>query len=475
MKKNKNLYNWYPKTTMQRIRFYLAYTLVLAAITVGCDDFVQVEIPQNQLIAQEVFEESATANAAMTDVYSKMRDAGILTGTSSGISCLIGNYADELTFYGGAQSHVQSFYDNSVLPLNSTVKNVWNSSYNQIYAVNAVVEGVSRAIKLPKAEKKQLKGEALLVRALLHFYLSNLFGPVPYIKTTDYKVNSRVPRNTVAEVYQLAALDLENAIELLEAEYKTEDRTRPNKFVAYALLARVKLYEGAWIEAANAASAVLNETGTYTFETNLDKIFLKGSTTTLWQFNPKKLGLNTNEGITFIFLNGPPSVSALTESLLNAFEPGDLRKTKWTRTVTNGTNSWTHPYKYKQRAATSTTVENSVILRTSEVYLIRAEARARAGELIGAKEDLNKIRNNAGLANTTAVTSQEILTAIHKERRVELFTEFGHRFFDLKREGKTNEVLGATKVGWTTAALLLPLPQDQLDLNPALEPQNQGY
>ena len=91
------------------------------------------------------------------------------------------------------------------------------------------------------------------------------------------------------------------------------------------------------------------------------------------------------------------------------------------------------------------------------------------------KEDLNKIRTRAGLANTSALTQVEILDAILQERRLELFTEFGHRFFDLKRYNKIQSVLSAAKTGWDTHDALFPIPQVELGLNPNLKPQNSGY
>ncbi|MNS80528.1 SusD family protein [compost metagenome] len=114
-------------------------------------------------------------------------------------------------------------------------------------------------------------------------------------------------------------------------------------------------------------------------------------------------------------------------------------------------------------------------MRLSEQYLIRAEVRAQQGDLIGAKEDLDAIRNRAGLPQTTAGTKQEILDAILQERRWELFTEYGHRFFDLKRSGKIDAVLSITKTGWNTTDVLFPLPQNELSINPNLLPQNSGY
>ena len=99
----------------------------------------------------------------------------------------------------------------------------------------------------------------------------------------------------------------------------------------------------------------------------------------------------------------------------------------------------------------------------------------RQGELIGAKNDLNLIRNTAGLANTTAVTVDEVLADIMAQRRFELFTEFGHRFFDLKRMGMLDAVLPETKSGWKDTDRLWPLPTSELTVNPNLNPQNPGY
>ena len=77
--------------------------------------------------------------------------------------------------------------------------------------------------------------------------------------------------------------------------------------------------------------------------------------------------------------------------------------------------------------------------------------------------------------DTTAVTLNELLHAILQERRVELFTEQGHRWFDLKRMGKAAEVLEAIKPNWKDTHILLPVPDKELTLNPNLLPQNEGY
>ena len=119
--------------------------------------------------------------------------------------------------------------------------------------------------------------------------------------------------------------------------------------------------------------------------------------------------------------------------------------------------------------------ENSVILRLSEIYLIRAEARLMQGNTGNAKEDLNIIRRRAGLIDNSSNIQSEIADAILKERRVELFLEYGNRWFDLKRTQRADAVLGAFKPGdWQSTDALYPIPLDEIRKAPQLT-QNQGY
>lgn len=455
--------------------YRLALLSALLLVLFGCSNFTDVDLPSSQLTSGNVFEDKVTANAAMIDIYSQIRDNGILTGYPTGISSQLGLYADELKFYGATASGPANFFNNSLLSTDSQIAALWNSSYNQIYASNAVLEGVRKAEQLPSENKQQLTGEALFVRGLIHFYLLNIFGSIPYISTTDYKANSVAVRMPEEEVYGLIEKDLELAITLLNKEYNGSNRVRPNKGTAQALLSRVYLYAEKWEEASNAASSVLNQTDLYIWPESLDTEFKKESKATIWQLMSNIEGANTYQGNVFIFTQGPPPASAVTENLVNAFSTGDMRKIKWLKAVSNGTSTWYHAYKYQQKSNTATSLEYSIVFRMAELYLVRAEARARTGDLIGAKEDLNKIRNLAGLGNTAAASSQEIIDAVIDERRLELFTEFGHRFFDLKRYDRLDQGLSPVKPQWKNTDRLLPLPNSELMLNPNLSPQNAGY
>ncbi|MBC5836707.1 RagB/SusD family nutrient uptake outer membrane protein [Flavobacterium muglaense] len=464
----KNIYS-------KNIGLLIVLGMITALYSSSCDSFVAVDLPNNQLTGVVVFQDPTTADAAMRNVYASLRDSGILTGSAFGLSYRLGCYADELDFYGSASNSTYDFYNNSLLPLNQAIKTYWNTTYNQVYAVNAVLEGITASTKIPKEDANRLKGEALFVRAFLHFYMVNLYGDVPYITTTDYQLNKSVSRKTTQEVYQLIISDLEAASTLLPENYYGSGRARPNKATVLALMARVYLYTEAWGEAANAASAVLNQTSLYTDEPDIKKVFLKGCKETIWQLTPNPEGKNTFEAASFTILAAPPANVALTESLVQSFSNTDLRKTAWIGSITNNTTRFYFAKKYSQYNPGSVSTEYSIIFRLAEIYLIRAEARAHQGETINALDDLNHVRQGAGLVPLNGLNQQQLLTAIMKERRWELFTEFGHRFFDLKRTGTLDAELEGSKLGWDSTDRLFPIPEDELSLNPNLLPQNTGY
>ncbi|MGJ8734685.1 MAG: RagB/SusD family nutrient uptake outer membrane protein [Cellulophaga sp.] len=217
----------------------------------------------------------------------------------------------------------------------------------------------------------------------------------------------------------------------------------------------------------------------HTLEPNVNKVFLKESQETLWQFKSGISIRNTLEGSVLIIQRVPTTEGyALTDNLLSAFEPNDLRRANWVGSVTstNGLETLHFAYKYKEPLINTRQpiLEYSIIFRLAEQYLIRAEARAYLDKIEDVQADLNVIRNRAGLGNTTANTMNGLLDAILQERRIELFTEYGQRWFDLKRTGKAANVLEPLKPNWQNTHILLPIPETELLANPNLT-QNDGY
>ena len=445
----------------------------LIFLVASCDSFVEVDPPQSEIVGEVIFEELGTANAALSALYTGAKDRVLLTGGFSGVGYLMGLYADELDYFASPGTFPGFFHTNSVLPTGSQVTSVWSNAYNLIYQANAIIEGIDNSNSLIQEDKNQIKGEALFIRACIHFYLVNMYGNVPYIATTDYRVNTVAERISLEDVYIHIISDLNEAKSLLTDEYVVGERIRVNKGTVSALLARTYLYMEDWDNAQMESTAVIDQ---YIWEPDVNKVFLKESTSAIWQLKPTLAGQNTAEAGIFIFDSAPPPNIALTNHVLGTFEPGDARRVNWIGEVTdiNTGTIYYHAFKYKERFGTST-LEYSVVFRLAEQYLIRAEARAQLGDISGSQQDLNMIRTRAGLGNTPAATTNDLLDAILKERQVELFTEQGHRWFDLKRMGKTDAVLSPIKLGWDATDVLLPIPESELLVNPNLLPQNDGY
>jgi hypothetical protein len=345
---------------------------------------------------------------------------------------------------------------------------------------------------LTAAVKQELIGETKFIRAFCNFYLVNIYGNIPLVTTTDYGKNAVLGQSPPEAVYAQIVADLKVAQGLLGAGYldfngnMTTERVRPNSAAAAALLARVYLYEGAYDSAEQQANTVINNPTykLYQGSLGLDSVFLTTSQEAIWQLElPGTDFGNTMDGyiFTYILVAGSPSNYAaytLSDSLIESFEANDLRRANWVDSVIVGTTTYYIPYKYQAGQTGQAPVEYPTILRLAEQYLIRAEARARRGNLGGAIADLDTVRSRAGLPFTQASSQGDLLTAILHERRVELFTEYGHRWLDLKRTGLVNQVMdnySTTKGGtWTATDSLYPIPYNDLLSDPNLK-QNSGY
>lgn len=458
----------------KRIGFFKSWIFIpILTVFLGCSDFVEVDPPKNILIAETVFNDAATVKSAMANILYGMREEGMVSGTF-GLTTAMGIYSDELDYYGFDAPYSQ-LYQHTLLASNNTVLGWWSNAYNLIYGANDIIRGVGNSSTLTEEEKNRFMGQALFVRAYMHSLLISLFGDVPYVSTTDYLENSKVARLPEATVRALIIEDLSRAVTLLEdLDNLSNERVLPDQYAAKALLARMYLLDGNWELAEAMASEVI---GTFPLEMDLDRVFLKESTETIWQLKPGETPRNTQLANELVIQTIPGQTYALTNTLLEAFEVGDLRKVHWVGSHSNSDYTLTLYFanKYKATFAETESLEYPIVFRSAEQYLIRSEARARLGNIYGAQQDLNSIRNRAGLADTNASTESDLMAGILKERRTELFVESGHRWFDLKRTGNADAVLGAFKPGWQSTDILLPIPESELEINPNLLPQNAGY
>ncbi|HRE50327.1 MAG TPA: RagB/SusD family nutrient uptake outer membrane protein [Flavitalea sp.] len=472
MKSNNRLIQFYPRGTTLGPFAAHAFLWLTIVISGGCRKLISVGSPEMQINNTKVFASDASATAAVMGIYIDLsvRETGIIAG---GLSLCGGWASDELQIHSTTPDY-QEFYTNNLRASNNVLLQWWTEIYKNIYAANLVLEELPLSPGLSGQVKRQLEGEARFIRAFLHFYAINLFGPAPYITSTAYRENARSKRLSEDSVYRHIIDDLIIAEKLLPDMIAGGARTRPSALAASSLLSRVYLYLRQWERAEAAASkAIDHPAGLIKLEDSLDTVFLSVSAEAIWQLQPVRPLRNTNEAFYFTKDNTLRLASLSDQFYQAGFEQGDKRKQLWVNKVEIGGASYYSPYKYKI-GKSEALGEYQSVLRLAELLLIRAEARAQLNKLIPATHDLNRVRNRAGLSDFNPGSGDHLLEAIARERKAELFAEAGHRWFDLKRTGQAGPVLAAIKSAWEPTDRLFPIPQKQLDNNPGFT-QNAGY
>ncbi|MBW8687128.1 RagB/SusD family nutrient uptake outer membrane protein [Chitinophaga rhizophila] len=454
----------------------------------SCRKLVEIGPPVNQVGLDQSFASDATATSAILGIYnsSSFREAIFAMSAAPGLS------ADEL------QNNISSptwdeFRTNALTITNANVSGVlWYNQYYSVAQANAMIAGIERSTTLSTAVKNQLLGETKTMRAFFLFQLVNYFGDVPLPLTDDPIGNSTLPRTPAAQVWQRIITDLKDAVALLTDTYPSVQRSRVNRQVANALLAKAYLYTKDWQNAEATANTVITS-GIYSLSPDVNTAFVNTSNEIIWQFatltGVSIFTTNTDaRGGSYAAPAGVVPGFTLTDTLYNSMEEGDLRKANWvTPTVIGGTN-YNVINKYKIRVLPSGTAngnEFNVALRLAEQYLIRGEARARQGNRTGAIADADSIRKRANLPMLDVnLTNEQVLLAIENERKAELFGEWGNRWFDLKRnpsvvspadKTRADDVIGGLRPAtWNVTDILYPIPDAQRTANPALT-QNLGY
>lgn len=480
-----------------KILLLIIFVWGLSTIIISCEKFVDVPIPTNAVTGPAVFTSDATAVASLNGLYVTMADASFIQGIY-GLSLLTGVASDELDLYSPTVLNVGEYYRNNLSNQSTAIH--WQAYYSYMQTLNSILDGLSKSTLISEPIKKQLEGEAKFLRAFFYFYLVNLYGDVPLLLTSDWRINSTASRKSKDQVWQQIIQDLKEAQNLLSDKYlqgdaKTpyssgsEQRVRPTKWAASTLLARAYLYTKDWVNAEAQSTALINS-NYFTLLPDLNSVFLKNSREAIWQLMSVNPTQSTKEATVYILSNsgfneGTPSY--MSSRLLNAFESNDKRNIvgNWVNSKLLAGNTRYFPYKYKETSPVSNgnPREYFMVLRLAELYLTRGEARAHQNNLSSAIADLDMIRQRAGLpllANTYPGISQTaLLDAILHERQVEFFAE-GHRWLDLKRTGVVDAIMSITTpqkangMQWQSYKQYWPINYKDLQLDPNLT-QTPGY
>ena len=344
----------------------------------------------------------------------------------------------------------------------------WRTYYHTIYIANYVIGHQHEITNATKEEINQLVGESYMLRAYCHFLLVNLYAE-PYTHCTPAgtrgvpmqlkaDVNAIPASSSVEAVYQQVLSDLDEAEKYLNVEVWEEGKNyRFNKVSAQALRARTYLYMGQWKEALKAATTVL--------ETHNQ---LEDLTTNSYTLPNSYKSVENIVALERFSSNLYTAINIPSPDFISMYRTGDQRRTKFYKRVTSSTYSL-------QKGGGD---DNACSFRTSEMYLIAAEASARLDSLDNAvsylvplmEKRLNQSAYQTILELVNSMTQEELIQEILDERARELAFE-GHRWYDLRRT--TQPALMRTYDGvtytLTPEKYTMRFPTEAVEANPEIE------
>lgn len=481
-------------------------TIILAlllTVTVGCDDYLDLQ-PISEEVSSNAYETANQIEAALVGAYESFQSSEYYVWDN----LLFQDVRSDNCYAGGDNPEVFQIDNIDISATHSRLFSHWSNLYNAISKANLVIERVDGIIDplLTEERRSQIKGEAIFLRSYHYFTLVKLWGGIPLITNTIISTEAEdvnIPRASVEDIYAQITADLELAATLLPDTYGNDasvNKARATAGAAHALAAK------AYAQQPNANyDAVL---------THIQAVESSSANYQLIAYNDLFSGNNYNNAESIIevqYLGGnegnygpqlllPPSVSGdswrkfVTPSvdLVNAFDSEDdtVRKNAsilfesvpWVDEFWGNSQGAAIPFSYKWKNANGfASADNTYLLRYGDIILLKAEALNETNQLQAAVAEINRIRTRAELLDLTnaQTNSQQVLReSILKERRLELFQE-GQRWDDLARYDALISTMNTVveidlrtdnqvNYNMTEAKKLLPIPQQELDRNPAL-------
>ncbi|GAB3636820.1 RagB/SusD family nutrient uptake outer membrane protein [Hymenobacter arcticus] len=471
----------------------------------GCKDALDIA-PLQSIDAATAYNTSQKVAAGVVGAYARL-DNPRLYGTDLVLVPELLGGDGYLNWDGSFQNYRQIRAHTQIATL-SNAEGIWTQAYAAITQCNLVLANLD--VVTDPGQKSQYEGEVSFIRGAMYFELVRLYAqqyqagganaqpgvPINLVPvTTTEQADTKLARSTVQEVYAQVIKDLQNAIAKLPAQ----NISRASKYSAEAMLARVYLQQGNYAAARTAANDVIANSGA-TLVGSVAAVFAnRNSAESLFEIqqNDQNNAGTSNDGLATYFAgyspNGDQTVLygrgdvRVLPAFSNLYGDSDVRGTDSLSAITtkkliylsDGNNRSGRLRTLKWR----TYGQNIPVIRLAEMYLIRAEGDARAGNFATATRDVNLVRARSGASALTTASVNDIL----RERQLELAFE-GFRIHDLRR---TNGIVIAAVPARPATAdtpatpfvpavlasdqrFILPIPQREINNNSLLT-QNAGY
>jgi len=463
----------------------------------SCDDYLDTE-PIVEIITEEEqpIKNAREAESAMSAIYSQL--GGEFWQLDQ---FLIGDAQTDIAYAGSDNVQVFQIDEYRMVATNTISNRDWGYITDMLFRCNFVLNYIDDVEDLNSQRKEEIRSEASFFRALTFFKAVQIWGDFPIITKAITSVNqnnfdevyeqtypSRKPQE---EVYEQIFADLQVAIKSIPA---SNQKFKANKAAVYSLMAKVNatIPSPDWNQVIQNCDNVTAEG--LTLLPIYDHLFdgnHEGNAESIMEANGDGWSSPIGAwGASMFYGTDWKKFNTPSNALVADYDASkdEVRK-KSTVLFSANTVPWSdtfwpsskYPFANKMRKTDGT--QNYYIYRYSDILLLKAEALAQTGDTAGAMTLVNRVRERVQLAPLTAVSKEDALSIILHERKLELAFE-GEYWFDLKRFGKSIEILSQQKDGngnilpyaknLTASKLLWPVPQEKIDANKNLV-QNTGY
>lgn len=472
-----------------KLSLLAAFVLILAT---GCEKTIDKISPEFNLDGSKPIKNLEEAESVLTGSYSGFLQDGYYScsganpsGSFNFLPDISGDdLIETLESLGNYRRHAEWTYNNT----DPWISNAWNDVFSVLSPANILLRDIDAVPGDIKA-KNRLKGQALAIRAHVHFDMLRSWGlslnrnstalGVPYVKV--YDVNGQPPRLTVKETYDNILADLNSAKTLLSSVDRPINSSTKRAYidvnVVNAMIARVNFYAGELNAAASAAQLVINAVPLATVS-EFPEIWTDESVAeVLWApaFETAADGYTYENAF---FARGNRSTYRPTSDLIALYQPGDIRPASYYGVI----GGRTVVTKYLGKGSATDGLVNWKAYRVSEMYLILAESLYATNQT-AARNALDELRTNRIIGYTSVgETGAALLTAIRTERRKEMAFE-GYRFYEYKRLGNlainrvgcgVGSLSNICSLSSSSRAWAWPIPQNEIIANPNIQ-QTPGY
>ena len=479
---------------MKKYIYKITFVFLVSLTAIGCSDFLDV-VPQDQILEEQIYNTEAGVQNAHNGLYLQLANNNLYGKqlTMDAVEIL----AQQYNMNSSHTKYTIATYAYSQSTPKATFLNIWETAFTTILSANKFLESIEQHSGVVSTEKaSMLKGEALAIRAMLHFDMLRLYGPIykiaptdPGIPYYDKFVTTNNPILPAKDVITKVLADLDAALTLLGNDpilttgkytattdfgakpYYSQNRgQRMNYLAVKCLKARVLLYSGDKPSASAVANEVIAFTKSNTFfpwtpfltATNAadpDRIFSSENFFALSDYT-----LYTKQKDLFDPSLADNKIYSPLLTRINAvFESNDndyRSLPSWKIPIVGGKTQKTF-YKYEDVTDKTKVFRLQIpMFKLSEMYLIAAETATIPADAIAF---LNTLRFNRGLANLAATAN--VTTEVTKEYKKEFIGE-GQLFFYYKRINSATIPNGSAASGNVTMGALqyvVPMPDSEIN------------